>query len=224
MTLRVTITAGPTREFIDPVRFISNASSGKLGYLLAETALKDAAKVTLITGPVSITPPPKAKTIRVTSSDEMRAAALKQLPLTDIYVSSAAISDYKPASYSRQKIKRTRACLRLELEPTGDILCEVSREAAKAPGPKLIVGFALETSGALRNAAEKVKKKGLDLIVGNGPETIGSDTIKGFVLRGNGRVRHFPVMSKKKFARNLWALIRKEYERKKRAAFHNHPA
>ena len=159
----VLITAGPTREKIDPVRYLTNRSSGRMGYAIAEAALRRGARVLLITGPASIAPPGAAEVAQVDSAEEMRQAVLKLLPEATIIIKTAAVSDYRPKSAALQKIKRTGP-VSLELEPTADILAEIG--AKKSPG-QLVIGFAAETQDALENARKKLAKKSLDAIVVN---------------------------------------------------------
>ena len=157
------ITAGGTREAIDPVRYIGNRSSGKMGYALAEAALKRGARVLLVAGVTNLTAPSGAETSLVTSSDEMRAAVLAQLPQATIVIKAAAVSDYRPKVTAVQKIKR-REAIQLELEPTVDILGEV---AALRPPGTLVVGFAAETEDHLQHGRDKLLRKGADALVLN---------------------------------------------------------
>ena len=158
----VLITAGPTRERIDPVRYLTNRSSGRMGYALAEAALRRGARVLLVSGPTSLTPPGAAEVIRVESTEEMRDAVLKLLPQATIVIKTAAVSDYRPKSTASQKIKR-KGPMTLELEATPDILKELSLEK----GSQLVVGFAAETENVLENARQKLVSKHLDAIVVN---------------------------------------------------------
>lgn len=158
----VLITAGPTREAIDPVRYIGNRSSGKMGYALAEEALKLGAKVILVSGPVAIEPPAGAEVVRVTTAAEMREAVLRRLPDSTIVIKAAAVADYRPKEVSRKKIKRQGA-ISLELEPTADIAAELARRRTN----QLLIGFAAETDDAESNARKKLEAKSLDAIVVN---------------------------------------------------------
>ena len=158
----VLITAGPTREKIDPVRYLTNRSSGRMGYALAEAALRRGARVLLVSGPTALTPPGAAELARVESAEEMRLAVLKLLPQATIVIKTAAVSDYRPKSPVTQKIKRSGPMV-LELEPTADILAEIARHKQS----QLIVGFAAETENALENARKKLASKSLDAIVVN---------------------------------------------------------
>lgn len=174
----VMITAGPTREKIDPVRYLTNRSSGRMGYALAEAALRRGARVLLVTGPTALTPPGAAEVTRVETAEQMRQAVLKLLPESSIVIKTAAVSDYRPKAASAQKIKRTGP-MSLELEPTTDILAEVSRHRQS----QLIVGFAAETQNALENARKKLSSKSLDAIVVNdvSREGVGFDSDRNAV-------------------------------------------
>ena len=158
----VLVTAGPTREKIDPVRYLTNRSSGRMGYAIAEAALRRGARVLLVTGPTVIMPPDAALVTRVETAEQMREAALKLLSQATIVIKTAAVSDYRPISAASQKLKRSGP-ISLELEPTTDILAEL---AAKRTTP-LIVGFAAETENVLENARRKLARKALDAIVVN---------------------------------------------------------
>jgi phosphopantothenoylcysteine decarboxylase/phosphopantothenate--cysteine ligase len=174
----VLITAGPTREKIDPVRYITNRSSGRMGYALAEAALRRGARVVLVTGPTALTPPGAAEVTRVDSAEDMRQAVLKLLPESTIVIKTAAVSDYRPKAAASQKIKRTGP-MSLELEPTADILAEVSRTKTS----QLVIGFAAETQNAVENARKKLAGKSLDAVVVNdvSREGIGFDSDRNAV-------------------------------------------
>ena len=174
----VLITAGPTREKIDPVRYLTNRSSGRMGYALAEAALRRGARVLLVSGPTSINPPGGAEVIRVETAEEMWKAVMNLLPESTIVIKTAAVSDYKAKSEAAQKIKRTGP-LTLELEATVDILGEIVRQKES----QLVIGFAAETQNALENARTKLAKKSLDAIVVNdvSREGIGFDSERNAV-------------------------------------------
>jgi len=156
------VTAGPTREAIDPVRYIGNRSSGRMGYALAEAALRRGARVVLVSGPTALKPPGAAEVIAVETAEEMRDAVLSRLGDVTVIIKTAAVADYTPRQRSQQKIKR-KGALSLELEPTSDILAEV----ASKRGSRIVVGFAAETENALENARRKLVSKSLDAIVVN---------------------------------------------------------
>ena len=158
----VLITAGPTREPIDPVRYIGNRSSGRMGYALAEAALRRGAHVMLISGPTAIKPASAAEVINVETAEEMRQAVLSRFGESTVVIKAAAVADYKPKQRSPEKIKR-RGALSVELEPTSDILAELASKRSS----QILVGFAAETEHALENARRKLASKSLDAIVVN---------------------------------------------------------
>jgi len=174
----VLITAGPTREKIDPVRYITNRSSGRMGYAIAEAALRRGGRVLLVSGPTVLTAPAAAEITRVESAEEMSQAALKLLPHSSIVIKTAAVSDYRPKASATQKIKRTGP-MSLELEPTADILAEIARLRES----QIVIGFAAETQNALENARKKLTSKSLDAIVVNdvSREGIGFDSDRNAV-------------------------------------------
>src|SRR6202163_3979657 len=174
----VLITAGPTREKIDPVRYLTNRSSGRMGYALAEAALRRGARVLLISGPTSLTPPGAAEVTQVESTEEMRDAILRLLPRASIVIKTAAVSDYRPRAAATRKIKR-KGAMTLELEATPDILKELSlRKKAQ-----IVIGFAAETENVLENARQKLVSKNLDAIVVNdvSREGVGFDSDRNAV-------------------------------------------
>ena len=172
------ITAGPTREKIDPVRYISNRSSGRMGYALAEATLRRGARVLLVSGPTSLTPPGAAEVTRVESAEEMRDAVMKLLPQATIVIKTAAVSDYRAKSMAGQKIKR-KGPMTLELEGTPDILKDLARKKTT----QIVVGFAAETENVLENARQKLVSKNLDAIVVNdvSREGVGFDSDRNAV-------------------------------------------
>jgi phosphopantothenoylcysteine decarboxylase / phosphopantothenate---cysteine ligase len=174
----VLITAGPTREKIDPVRYLTNRSSGRMGYALAEASLRRGAHVLLISGPTNIVPPGAAEFTQVETAEQMREAVLNQLPQATIVIKTAAVSDYRPKSVAPQKIKRSGPTS-LELEPTADILAELSSRKTN----QIVVGFAAETQDALENARKKLSRKSLDAIVVNdvSHEGVGFDSDRNAV-------------------------------------------
>ncbi|MBI2993543.1 MAG: bifunctional phosphopantothenoylcysteine decarboxylase/phosphopantothenate--cysteine ligase CoaBC [Gammaproteobacteria bacterium] len=161
--LQVLVTAGPTREAIDPVRFISNRSSGRMGYAIACAACEAGAAVTLVSGPVSIDPPERVRCVPVRTADQMRAAVMHDVADADIFIAAAAVADYRCNAASQEKIKKQKTRLSLELERTPDILAEV----AALPRPPFTVGFAAETESLEKHAREKLQDKGLDMIAAN---------------------------------------------------------
>jgi phosphopantothenoylcysteine decarboxylase / phosphopantothenate---cysteine ligase len=175
----ILITAGPTREKIDPARYLTNRSSGRMGYAVAEAALRRGARVLLVSGPTALTPPGAAELTRVESAGQMRDAVLNLLPQSTIVIKTAAVSDYRAKSISGQKIKR-KGAMSLELEPTTDILKEISQRKQS----QIIVGFAAETENVLENARQKLAAKQLDAIVVNdvSREGIGFDSDRNQVI------------------------------------------
>lgn len=160
---RVLVSAGPTRERIDPVRFISNRSSGKMGFAVAQAAREAGASVVLVAGPVSLPTPAGVTRIDVESAADMLAAVLREVAGTDVFISTAAVADYRPARAAEQKIKKTSDTLDLSMERTADVLATV----AARPERPFVVGFAAETQAVEQNARTKLMKKNLDMIVGN---------------------------------------------------------
>ncbi|MDB6146363.1 MAG: coabc dfp: phosphopantothenoylcysteine decarboxylase / phosphopantothenate--cysteine ligase, partial [Spartobacteria bacterium] len=160
--MRFVVTAGPTQEPIDPVRYLSNRSSGRMGYAIAEAALEAGHQVILISGRVNLSPPPKADFISVLTSDEMHDAVHEQLPGCDVLIMCAAVADYKPSKFSADKIKKHEPKLSLELTLTRDILASLPKSRNF-----LVVGFAAETSDLKKNAQKKLQEKHLDMIVAN---------------------------------------------------------
>jgi phosphopantothenoylcysteine decarboxylase/phosphopantothenate--cysteine ligase len=159
----VLITAGPTQEPIDPVRFLSNRSSGKMGYALAQTAAARGARVILVSGPVSLAPPPGVEVISVQTAQEMRDRVFEHLGPATIVVKAAAVADFHLANVPMQKIKKTAARVSLELDPTPDILSELGRKK----GDRLLIGFAAETQNLVQEARRKLESKNCDMIVAN---------------------------------------------------------
>ena len=201
---RVLITAGPTREPIDPARYISNRSSGKMGYALARTARRRGAEVTLISGPVSLPAPPGVKLIRVTTAEEMAVLVAQQAGSAEVIVKSAAVADFRPAAYQEQKIKKRQAGLALELVKNTDILMELGRK--RRPG-QLLVGFAAESGDHEAEGRRKLTEKNLDLIVVN--DILGKQT--GFDVETNqvtlidkADSLVLPLLSKEDTADRIW--------------------
>jgi phosphopantothenoylcysteine synthetase/decarboxylase len=168
--MRFLITAGGTREYIDPVRFITNASSGRMGYALAQAAMKAGHKVTFVTAPVAHQIPSGAKIIKIVSAKEMFEAVRKNFPACDCLIMAAAVADYTPAKPSKTKIKKMAKTLTIRLKPTVDILKWAGQRKSK-----IVVGFALEDKDIRANAEKKLKAKKLDMIIANTPAAIGAD-------------------------------------------------
>jgi phosphopantothenoylcysteine decarboxylase/phosphopantothenate--cysteine ligase len=210
---RVVITAGGTQEPIDPVRMLTNRSSGKQGYALAQAALDAGAQVTLISTPVSIEAPQGAQVVHVTSAAEMEAAVIQACQKADVLIMAAAVADYRPAWKATQKIKKDSGVPILELERTVDILLEVSKMHQQTGSPKFIVGFAAETQDLITNAAAKLKAKHLDMIVANDVSSATSgfsvDTNQVTLLFANGQSIELPLMTKIEVADSLIAELGK---------------
>ena len=194
--LKVLVTAGGTREAIDPVRFIGNRSSGKMGYALAAAAAVRGASVTLVSGPVSLKAPPGVKTISVESAAQMRDAVLAEFAGTDIVIKAAAVADYRPESIELQKIKKDSGTLTIQLIKNPDILAELGRRKSK----QFLVGFAAETQDLLKHAEEKLRKKNLDMLVANDVTMAGAgfdaDTNIVRLFFSDGTTEELPQMRK----------------------------
>jgi phosphopantothenoylcysteine synthetase/decarboxylase len=207
--MRVLITAGPTREPVDPVRFLGNRSSGKMGYALAAAALEAGDEVTLVSGPVALPPPAGARLIRVETAREMFDAVRTGIPTCDAAIFAAAVADYRPVAAAKNKIKKSGARLVLELEPTEDIL-GAARGMFGFQG--YLAGFAAETRDLEENAVEKLRRKGCDLIVANdvsSSETgFDSDDNEVALVTADRPPLFLPRASKVALAREILAFIR----------------
>jgi len=197
------VTAGPTREPIDPVRFISNRSSGKMGYAVARAALRHGHDVVLISGPVCIAPPEDAKVVRVETAIQMMNAVMEHLQWCDALVMAAAVADWRPAQAVSSKIKKRAGDLVLKLERNPDILAAVRG----GKGGRTVVGFAAETHNLLREAKRKLELKGLDLVVANNVLESGSgfdvDTNKVTLIDACGEIVDLPLMTKDDVAERI---------------------
>jgi phosphopantothenoylcysteine decarboxylase/phosphopantothenate--cysteine ligase len=197
---RILITAGPTQEPFDPVRFISNRSSGKMGYALAKTAQKRGAEVILISGPTYLLPPRKVKFIKVRTALEMREATLREFQEVTVIIKAAAVADYRPTVMEDRKLKKCDSSLTLELEKNPDILEELGRNKAK----RILIGFAVETERLIKNAQDKLKNKNLDLIVANDVSQEGSgfesETIQVKIIDREGKIENLPLLPKEEVA------------------------
>lgn len=193
----VLITAGRTEEPWDPVRFLSNRSSGRMGFALARAAKAQGARVTLIAGPADLPPPPVDSLVRVRTAGEMRLAVMRELPKNRVLVMAAAVADFRPKAALGSKIKRSGRSVTLELEPNPDIVAEAALRKKRGT---VIAGFALETGDLKANALKKLKAKRLDLIVANGAGALGSPTNSGWMLFADGRSLRIPEAAKDEFA------------------------
>jgi len=211
---RVLITAGPTIEDLDPVRFISNRSSGKMGYALAAEAQSRGAQVVLVSGPTQLEPPDGIDLVRVRSASEMATAVFQHFARSDVVVMAAAVSDFTPANVSSEKIKKKDAKPVIHLEKTVDILKRLGQRKEW----QFVVGFAAESGAVRENARRKLQEKGLDLIVGNdiSPQDQGfeSDFNQVIVIDSDGREEEFPLLPKMDVARILWDKIETHYARR----------
>ena len=209
---KILISAGPTYEAIDPVRFIGNHSSGKMGVALAEEAAAEGAEVFLVIGPSSVkTNHPNIKRTDVTSAQEMYDACTVLFKKADVAIMSAAVADYRPAKVSAVKIKKKDSSLTIELEPTKDILAQLGKTKKKN---QLVVGFALETNNELENAKKKLRSKNLDFIVLNSLQNkkagFRHDTNKISIIDSNNKISNFELKNKDEVARDIIAhLIKK---------------
>ena len=170
--MHILITAGGTREYIDPVRFISNASSGRMGYALARAALKAGHKVTLVTAPTSQRPPNEAKVVNVETTAEMFEAVKKYFDRCDCLIMAAAVADYTPVRPAKTKLKKRDQSLTIKLKPTPDIIKWAGNHKDEG---RIVVGFALEDRAIRRRAEKKLRDKNLDMIIANSPAAIGAD-------------------------------------------------
>jgi phosphopantothenoylcysteine decarboxylase/phosphopantothenate--cysteine ligase len=199
----ILVTAGPTCEDLDPVRYLTNRSSGKMGYAVAESAARRGAKVILVSGPVNLVTPPGVERIDVRTAEEMRAAAIGRLPESSIAIFAAAVADYRPAQQAPEKLKRSKESLSLQLDPTPDILAE----AARSKGERLIVGFAAETQNVAENARKKLAVKNADLIVANDVTAEGAgfdhDTNIVTLFSRDGRDLALPKLTKSEVAQRI---------------------
>ncbi len=197
---KILITAGGTQEPIDPIRYIGNRSSGKMGYALAEVAQEFGAEVTLISAPTQLEPPVGVQTIFVETASQMRDEVLKIFPCVDIVISAAAVADFSPKEIKSQKIKKTTLPPVIELNKTPDILAELGQKKQA----QILVGFAAESENLIANAKVKLKEKNLDLIVANDIKTaFGKDTTQVTVITRDGEVEELPLLSKKETARQI---------------------
>jgi phosphopantothenoylcysteine decarboxylase/phosphopantothenate--cysteine ligase len=207
---KVLITAGPTRERIDPVRFITNRSSGKMGYAVAEAARDAGAEVVLVSGPVNLPAPAGMRRVCVETAEQMMAAVVANLPGTEVFIAAAAVSDYRPVQVSAEKIKKTSDSLLLALSRTPDILATV---AAGSPRP-FVVGFAAETQNVERNALAKLEGKGLDMIAANqvGDGLAFDCDDNALTVYWRGERRELPRAGKAELAARLVGVIAERFD------------
>ncbi len=198
---KILVTAGPTHEALDPIRFITNRSSGKMGYAVAEASSSRGADVTLISGPSALPDPRDVTLVKVESAIQMRDAVLKRASQADVVIMAAAVSDYRPQNISPQKIKKGQDQMTLVLERNPDIIAELGQSK---PDGQILVGFSMETENVLDNALEKLQKKNLDLIAANDVSQpgagFGTDTNIVWLIDSSGHKRKLPLMSKRDVA------------------------
>ena len=197
----IIVTAGPTVESIDPMRYITNRSTGKMGYSIAKEAIERGADVTLITGPTNLTPPQNLKKlVKIESAKDMYEAVLENLDENDVVIKSAAVADYKPKNYSNKKIKKSDDDFVIELDRNKDI----AQEIGKIKNNKILVGFAAETNDLIENASLKIKKKNIDFIVANDLTKEGAgfgvDTNIVKIIDKEGNITEYPKMKKEEVA------------------------
>lgn len=214
--VKTVVTAGPTREAIDPVRYITNRSSGKMGYAIASAAREAGAEVVLVSGPVALPTPPAVRRIDVETAEQMYAAVHGEIADTDLFIACAAVSDYRPQSASPEKIKRSSEKMRLDLVRSPDTLASVAA-LARAP---FTVGFAAETQDVGLHAREKLVKKGIDMIAANrvGPGCGFDKETNALEIYWHGGERVFDESSKSMLAREFIALVAERYRASKAAA------
>src|SRR5580658_9642518 len=205
----ILITAGPTQEPLDPVRYLSNRSSGKMGYALAEAAIQRGAHVILVSGPVALNPPAGAEVVHVHTAAEMRDAVFANLEPATVVIKCAAVADFRPSAESKKKIKKTSARLSLELDPTPDILAELGRRR----GDRLLIGFAAETENLEQEARRKLETKNCDMVVANlvGQAETGfeSDVNEVALVLRTGEFIPLPRASKREIADQILSQILK---------------
>jgi phosphopantothenoylcysteine decarboxylase/phosphopantothenate--cysteine ligase len=196
----VLVTAGPTREPLDPVRYLSNRSSGKMGYAIAKAAAARGARVILVSGPTALAPPRGVDVIHVETAQQMHDAVLAKLHAATVVIKAAAVADYRPKQMAGRKLKKDEAVIEVRLEPTPDILAEVGKRKER----RILVGFAAETEDLVANARKKLQRKNLDLMVANDVSQPGagfdSDTNAVKILDAQGGVEEIPLQSKRSVA------------------------
>lgn len=213
--MKIVITAGPTIESIDPVRYLTNRSSGKMGYAIARVAAARGAEVTLVSGKTNIKPPANIKKfIKIVSAEDMYQAVISNLEQNDVVIKSAAVADYKPKEYSDKKIKKKDGDLVINLDRNKDIAYEIG----KIKKNKILVGFAAETNDLIENAKGKIAKKNMDFIVANnlkeGGAGFGTDTNVVSIIEKDGEIKKYPIMTKEEVAMIILDKIKSLLEQK----------
>ena len=197
--VKVLVTAGPTKEAMDPVRFISNRSSGKMGYAVAGEAAMRGAKVSLISGPTDLAPPSGIEFVQIETAEEMREEVMRRFEATDIVIMAAAVSDFRPKVLEKKKLKKSSKPSSIEFEETPDIL----KELGKKKSHQILAGFALETDDLMKNAKMKLKEKNLDMVVANYASAMGCDTNVVTLIRKDGGIEELPKAQKKEIAKKI---------------------
>jgi phosphopantothenoylcysteine decarboxylase/phosphopantothenate--cysteine ligase len=203
--MRILITAGPTREYLDPVRFLSNASSGRMGCALAAAAKAEGHEVLLVLGPCSARPPEVDELVRVTSAADMFEAVLARFDGCDVFIAAAAVCDYRPVFREEQKIKKTKGRITVEFERTSDILLHMSKRRRR----HFLVGFCLETEDLERRARDKLEVKRLDLVVANGVAAIDANRQDALLIPARGQAERLTGVTKQELARRILASLPK---------------
>jgi phosphopantothenoylcysteine decarboxylase/phosphopantothenate--cysteine ligase len=203
--MRLLITAGPTREYLDPVRYLSNASSGRMGCALAAAAKDAGHEVVLVLGPGTAEPPDVDELVRITSAADMFEAVVARFDGCDVFISAAAVCDYRPTFREERKIKKTEDLIALELERTADILLAMSKRRRR----QVLVGFCLETEDLEHRARDKLQVKRLDLVVANGPDAIDADRQDALLITAAGGCERLEGVTKEALAERILAAMTK---------------
>ena len=214
--VRILITAGGTREAIDPVRFIGNRSSGKMGYAVARAAVERGAHVTLITTPTQIEKPSNCKIIEVETAAQMKQAVMIEAKRSDAVVMAAAVADYRPVQKFKGKMKKLNSTVKIELHKTDDIL----EDLGKNKGKKVLVGFSLETSNLIGNSKKKLASKNLDLVVANTDEAFDVDSSRAYFIYDDGRIDRTRLISKNDIAGKIIDFVAGKFKPQKREGSH----
>ena len=196
-TLRFLVTAGPTREFLDPIRYISNRSSGRMGYAIANAARAISSRVTLVSGPTALQPPDVAEFVSVTTAQEMAEAVWSRFDAVDICIMAAAVCDFRPRKLATSKIKKSAFSGVLELEATPDILAELGRRKKS----QVLIGFAAETDDIENQAREKLARKKLDFITANDSSAFDGETSRVVFIGREGKIERLSEMPKVEIAK-----------------------
>jgi phosphopantothenoylcysteine decarboxylase/phosphopantothenate--cysteine ligase len=207
----VLVSAGPTREHLDPARFLSNRSTGKMGFALARTARRRGAQVILVSGPTHLAPPPAIDTVMVETAEEMEQVIQTHAKKADVVVMAAAVADHRPASQAMAKLKKQAMAPALSLEPTVDILLTLGKQKKKSGRPAVLVGFAAESVALAKEGVRKLQAKNLDLIavndIGHADRGFAADTNQVLLLDRSGNSRQLPLLGKEETADHIWDAV-----------------